>query len=181
VPSSVSAIKVDGRRSHARVRAGEEFELPPRRVVVNRFDVLGMRRDTAQGAAVLDVEVEVEVSSGTYVRALARDLGMRLGVGGHLTALRRTAVGPYGLAGARTLEQLAEHFEVRPLAEAARAVFPARELTAAEVQALRFGTRLNQSGAAGPVAAFDPEGSLVALLVDQQQQARSLFVLPSDH
>ena len=97
-PSSVSAIKVDGRRSYARVRAGEEVELAARPVTVHRFDVLDHRAGCRGGRAVLDLDVEVDVSSGTYVRALARDLGAALGVGGHLTALRRTRVGPFDLS-----------------------------------------------------------------------------------
>lgn len=107
VPSSVSAIKVDGKRAYARVRAGEDVALPPRPVTVHRFDVTGTRRAEQDGAPVLDVDVVVTCSSGTYVRALARDVGARLGVGGHLTALRRTRVGAYGLDVARPLEDLA--------------------------------------------------------------------------
>ena len=118
VPSAVSAIKVDGKRSYARVRAGEDVELAAREVVVSRFEIDAFR----QGEGVLDVDVTVECSSGTYVRALARDLGAALGVGGHLTALRRTRVGPFGLDRARTLEQLGEHFSFVGLDEAIKAV-----------------------------------------------------------
>jgi tRNA pseudouridine55 synthase len=186
VPSAVSAIKVDGQRSYARVRGGEQVDLPSRPVTVRRFDVLDRRPGDDDGHAVLDLDVEVEVTSGTYVRALARDLGDALGVGGHLVALRRTAVGPYGLAVARTLEQLAEQFSVVPLAEAARAAFPARELTEAEVTALRYGQRIDAGGAPlppgeaapGPLAGFAPDGSLVALLEDRGPVARSLLVVP---
>ena len=102
----MSAIKVDGVRSYARVRAGEEVELAPRPVTVSAFDVLAVRRPTPD---LLDLDVAVSCSTGTYVRALARDLGAALGVGGHLTALRRTRVGPFGLDEARTLDELAEH------------------------------------------------------------------------
>src|SRR5665647_2332878 len=111
-PSAVSAIKVDGRRAYARVRAGEEVELAARSVTVHRFDVLAVRPGSHDGVPVLDVDVAVTCSSGTYVRALARDLGAGLGVGGHLTALRRTRVGGYRLDVARTLEQLESAFEV---------------------------------------------------------------------
>jgi tRNA pseudouridine55 synthase len=192
VPSAVSAIKVDGRRSYARVRAGEDVELAARPVTVHRFDVLALRRVVEpgrQGAALLDVDVEVDVSSGTYVRALARDLGAALGVGGHLTALRRTRVGPYAVERARTLEALAEHLDLLPLAAAARAAFPARELTDDEVRALRYGQRLPATGPVGPVdavrpvgpvAGFAPDGSLVALLEDRGDHARSLLVVPPD-
>jgi tRNA pseudouridine55 synthase len=178
-PSSVSAIKVDGRRSYARVRAGEDVELPARPVTVHRFAVLAERPAELAGHRVVDLDVEVEVSSGTYVRALARDLGARLGVGGHLTALRRTRVGPFGLDGARTLAELEAQFRFQPLAQAARAAFPSRELDPAQVQALRFGQRLDPTGAGeAPVAAFGPDGALVALLHDVDGRARSLFVVP---
>ena len=137
-PSSVSAIKVEGRRSHDRVRAGEEVELAERPVVVGVFDVLDVRPEPELGA--LDVDVVVTCSSGTYVRALARDLGEALGVGGHLTALRRTRVGCFGLAAARTLEQLAEDgLDVLDMGTVARAAFPAVTLTAADANAVRYG------------------------------------------
>ncbi len=179
VPSAVSAIKVDGKRSYARVRGGEQVELAARPVTVQRFEVLDRRPADDDGHAVLDLDVEVEVSSGTYVRALARDLGAALGVGGHLTALRRTAVGPYTVAVARSLDVLAEDFSVLPLADAARAAFPARELSDGEVTALRYGQRVAASGTDEvPVAAFGPDGSLVALLADRGEQARSLLVVP---
>lgn len=137
-PSSVSAIKVEGRRSHDRVRAGEDVELAERPVVVGAFDVLDIRPQPELGA--LDVDVVVTCSSGTYVRALARDLGEALGVGGHLTALRRTRVGCFGLAAARTLEQLAEDgLEVVDMATVAHAAFPSVTLTAADANAVRYG------------------------------------------
>ena len=173
-PSSVSAIKVDGKRAYARVRAGESVDLPARPVTVHRLDVLALRPGEADGCAVLDVDVSVTCSSGTYVRALARDLGESLGVGGHLTVLRRTRVGPYGLDLA-VPEELGTAEDLRPrilpAAAAARAAFPARELTPDEVTALSHGKRLAAAGAAGtperPVAAFAPDGALVALLVDE--------------
>jgi tRNA pseudouridine55 synthase len=159
-PSAVSAIKVDGRRAYARVRSGEQVELA--------------------GGSVLDVDVEVEVSSGTYVRALARDLGAGLGVGGHLTALRRTRVGPFGLETARTLPELEQDFSYLPLDRAARAALPARELTEDEVRTVRFGQRLAPTGSGErPVAAFGPGGDLVAVLHDVGNRAKSLFVVPA--
>ena len=179
VPSAVSAIKVGGRRAHARVRAGEDVALEARTVTVRRFEVLASRTDLDQGLPVLDLDVEVEVSSGTYVRALARDLGAGLGVGGHLTALRRTSVGPYAVDAAHTLDQLAERLEVLGLADAARALFPARELSADDVRTVRFGQQLIATGTGDrPVAAFAPDGSLVALLTDRGDRARSLIVVP---
>ena len=119
VPSAVSAIKVDGERSYARVRAGEDVVLAARPVTVPRFEVLGTRQAEADGVPVLDVDVEVEVSSGTYVRALARDLGAALGVGGHLTALRRTRVGSFTLDQAHTLPELEAAAETGDAAGAA--------------------------------------------------------------
>jgi tRNA pseudouridine55 synthase len=176
VPSAVSAIKVAGRRSYARVRSGEQVELPARPVTVHAFDVLTVRSAEDDGTTVLDVDVEVRCSSGTYVRALARDLGDRLGVGGHLTALRRTAVGPYGLDVARTLEQLTDDFTVLPLADAARAAMPVRELAAEEATALSFGQRVAAQGISGPVAALSPEGVLIAVLEERSGSARPTVV-----
>ncbi len=136
-PSAVSAIKVDGRRSHERVRSGEEVELPERPVTVSRFDVLDVRPHAVGGC--VDVDVVVDCTSGTYVRALARDLGAALGVGGHLIALRRTRVGCFDLDQARTLEELDEAFAVTDMATAAAAAFPSLTLTAADANAVRYG------------------------------------------
>jgi tRNA pseudouridine55 synthase len=184
VPSAVSAIKVDGKRSYLRVRAGEDVVLPPRAVTVSRFDVLAVRRPTPDAdlpvTGMVEVDVDLDCSSGTYVRALARDLGAALGVGGHLSALRRTWVGPYGLDQARTLEQLGESFEVLPMALAARAIFPVRELDAEEARRLGHGGRLAAVGLGlEPVAAFAPDGRLVAILSETGPTARPLLVLPA--
>ncbi|MGC5583971.1 tRNA pseudouridine(55) synthase TruB [Ornithinimicrobium sp. W1679] len=186
VPSAVSAIKVDGRRSYARVRAGEDVELAARPVTVHRFDVLA-RRDVVldDGHRVVDLDVEVEVSSGTYVRALARDLGTALGVGGHLTALRRTRVGGFTLDRAATLEQLdpdageGAGAHLLALADAARATLPARDLDEAEARALGYGQRVPSAepGRSSPVAAFSPEGVLVAVLDESGPTARARVVL----
>lgn len=187
VPSAVSAIKVKGERAYHRVRAGEEVDLPAREVTVSRFDILRSRRTEAPGPSgpvpVLDVDVSVTVSSGTYVRALARDLGSGLGCGGHLTALRRTRVGGFTLEQAHDLETLAggipEEQPVTPLAAAARASFPARELTEAEARSLGYGQRIPsaQRGRPEPVAAFAPDGTLVAILDESGRDARSRVVL----
>ncbi len=124
--------------------------------------------------------MEVTCSSGTYIRAIARDLGATLGVGGHLRALRRTRVGPYAVSAARTLDQLAVALEVLPMAEAAAAAFGRRDLTAAEAAAVAHGRRLAAAGyGTGPVAAFAPDGSLIALLTEEGAQARSLAVFAS--
>lgn len=182
VPSAVSAIKVDGQRAYARVRAGQDVELAARPVHVARFDVQEVRAADDGGVGVLDVDVEVTCSSGTYVRALARDLGAALGVGGHLTALRRTRVGGYGLAQARTLEELAatpedRALDVLPPAEAARAVLPVRELTEPEARALSYGQSVEAGDEpAGPVAAVGPGGVLVAVVERRGQRLRPAVV-----
>jgi tRNA pseudouridine55 synthase len=173
VPPGVSAIKVGGKRAYRLAREGAAPELAARTVTVSRLDVLAVRAV----AGYLDVDVAVTCSSGTYIRAIARDLGAALGVGGHLTALRRTRVGPYEAGRARTLGQLAAAFEVLPLADAAAAAFRRRDLTAAEASAVAHGGRLAASGGGpGPVAGFAPDGSLVALLTEDGTQARSLAV-----
>ena len=154
VPSSVSAIKVDGVRSYARVRAGEAVELRARPVTVSRFDLLARRGD--------DLDVSVTCSSGTYIRALARDLGAALGVGGHLTALRRTRVGPFTQAA--PLEPW-DDTRVLPLDAAVAQAFPRRELSAEDAVALSYGKKLLPEGP-GVVGAFDPEGRCVALVED---------------
>jgi tRNA pseudouridine55 synthase len=177
VPPAVSAIKVDGQRAYKLTRAGAAPDLKPRPVTVYEFTVTAIR--PAEGG-LLDVDATVRCSSGTYIRALARDLGDNLGTGGHLTRLRRTRVGGYGLEGARTLAQLAERFEVLPLAQAASAAFPRRDLSADEARRLAHGGRLvpegHQATQEHPTAAYAPDGSLVALLTEQDGQARPLVV-----
>ena len=174
VPSSVSAIKVDGQRSYRRVRDGEAVELPPRAVTVARFEAIDVRR---QGD-LIDVDVCVECSSGTYVRALARDLGTSLGVGGHLTALRRTRVGPFTLDGSRTLAQLAELDDpvTLPLHRAVAALMPVRHVDEAEARALSYGQSLRTVGIAGTYGALAADGSVVALLLEEGGTARPLLV-----
>ncbi|MCQ6552503.1 tRNA pseudouridine(55) synthase TruB [Streptomyces sp. C10-9-1] len=178
VPSKVSAIKIDGKRSYARVRGGEEFEIPARPVTVSSFRVYDVREATTEdGHAVVDLVVSVVCSSGTYIRALARDLGAGLGVGGHLTALRRTRVGPYGLDAARTLEQLQEELTVMPVAEAAAAAFPRWDVDAHRARLLANGVRLDMpTGERSPVAVFGPEGRLLALVEEHKGKAKSLAV-----
>ncbi|MFE5328443.1 tRNA pseudouridine(55) synthase TruB [Embleya scabrispora] len=172
VPSKVSAIKIDGKRSYSRVRAGEEFELAARPVTVSAFEVLATRRE----GETIDLDVRVTCSSGTYIRALARDLGAGLGVGGHLTALRRTRVGPYGLDRARTLEELEESFGVLPIADAAAAAFPRREVSEDEARAVSHGGRLPADEASGPVGVFGPDGTFLALVENSGGVARPLAV-----
>jgi tRNA pseudouridine55 synthase len=178
VPPGFSAIKVGGKRAYRLAREGAAPELAARAVTVRAFDIQAVRRSPD----LLDVDVTVTCSSGTYIRALARDLGAALGVGGHLTALRRTRVGPYEIGAARTLDQLEASFQMIPLADAAAAAFPRRDLSAEEARLAAHGGRLPASaagtagGAAGPVAAFGPDGALIALLTDEAGQARPLAV-----
>jgi tRNA pseudouridine55 synthase len=182
VPPAVSAIKVDGQRAYRLTRAGAAPELKARPVTVYEFTITGTSRD----GDLLDVEATVRCSSGTYIRALARDLGAALGTGGHLTRLRRTRVGGYRIEDARTLEQLAGRFEVLPLAQAAAAAFPSRTLTADEARRLAHGGRLAAATpaaapvaapvAAGPAAAYAPDGTLIALVTEEAGQARPLVV-----
>jgi len=183
VPSSVSAIKVNGERSYARVRSGEEVKLAARPVTIHRFDIHSITR--IDGGRVVDVDVTVECSSGTYIRALARDLGIALGVGGHLTALRRTQVGPYTIEQARTLEELAGELEVLDMSVAARSLMPNRELSDEETTEISFGRRIAAGPGAGtpaaataenPAAAFAPSGELVALLADTGSFAKPVLV-----
>jgi tRNA pseudouridine55 synthase len=173
VPSAVSAVKVDGRRAYARVRAGEDVALAARPVSVTSFDVGAVR----PAGELLDVDVTVVCSTGTYVRALARDLGAALGVGGHLTALRRTRVGPYDLAAARTLDQLEQHLEVIPIGVAAAAAFTRRDVDIEQARQVSHGGRLPATGGGEePVAVFGPDGVFLALMQDRGAEARALAV-----
>jgi tRNA pseudouridine55 synthase len=172
-PSAVSAIKVNGQRAYKRVRAGDAVELAARPVTVREFTV----HETRRTADVVDLDVTVVCSSGTYVRALARDLGAALGVGGHLTALRRTRVGPYDLSMARTLEQLEQSCEVLPIARAARAGFPARDVDADAATVVAHGGPLPAVGLGpGPVAVFGPDGTFLALVEERGERTKSLAV-----
>jgi tRNA pseudouridine55 synthase len=169
VPSSVSAIKVDGRRAYDRVRAGEDVDLAPRRVRVSELRLLQRR-----GA---ELDVHVDCSTGTYVRALARDLGRALGVGAHLTALRRTRVGAFALEAARTLDELAEDLHVLPLAAAVAATFPRWDAGSEEVRRLALGQRLAPTGLPpGPVGVFGPDGDVVALVEERDGAVRPTVV-----
>jgi tRNA pseudouridine55 synthase len=169
VPSAVSAIKVDGRRAYDRVRAGEQVELQPRSVRIDSIEVHEVDGD--------DVRITVRCSSGTYIRAIARDLGERLGVGGHLVALRRTAVGPYALDVAHTLEQLEDDLVVLPIGEAARRAFPSLDLDEDQATDVGFGRKLTLAlGHDGPVALFAPDGGFLALYAQEGESARAVAV-----
>jgi tRNA pseudouridine55 synthase len=191
VPSAVSAIKIGGQRAYAKVRAGEEVELAARRVTVSRLDLVSFR----PLGDLVDLDVAVECSSGTYVRALARDLGARLGVGGHLTALRRTRVGgrsgPPGeapragmavgftLDEAVTLDDLANREDpvTLPVAEAAARFFARRDATADEARVLANGGPLAPVGIPDPYAVFDPSGRVLAIVAERDGRARAQVVL----
>jgi tRNA pseudouridine55 synthase len=164
VPSAVSAIKIDGERAYRRVRAGDPVELPARSVTVSQFSATAFRHSDG----LLDVDVTVECSSGTYVRALARDLGVALGVGGHLTALRRTRVGPFTLADARTLDELAALPDpvTLPLPAAVRRAMPVRRIDTDEARALSYGKSIPSAGIDGIYAALAADDTVVALLAE---------------
>jgi tRNA pseudouridine55 synthase len=174
VPPQYSAVQVAGRRAYQLARKGEAVELAPRDVVVHEATLLEW--DDADPARPVAV-VEVACSAGTYIRALARDLGAGLGVGGHLTALRRTRVGPYRIDAAHTLEELQKELTVLPLADAATAAFPRWDLDERRTRLAVNGVRLEMPDAyagAGPVAVFDPAGRFVALVEEQKGKAKSL-------
>jgi tRNA pseudouridine55 synthase len=174
VPSAVSAIKVDGVRSYTRVRAGEDVALPPRPVTVLTFEITDVR----PGDDITDVDVRVVCTSGTYVRALARDVGATLGVGGHLTMLRRTRVGEFGLELAHTLDELEQQMAVVDLDSAAHSAFATYALTAEQATDVRFGRVLTaiDLGSPGPVALFDPSGQFLALYEQRGGTARAVAV-----
>lgn len=176
VPSTVSAIKVDGKRAYALARAGEQVELTPRAVTVSRFDILAVRRE----AGVIDLEVIVDCSSGTYIRALARDLGADLGVGGHLTALRRTHTGPFAVADAVT--ELEPGLVLRSDAEVAADLLGAFPVTADEARDLRHGKRLTGAGprlASSTAAAIAPDGTLIGIVERRRDDVKSAMNMPT--
>jgi tRNA pseudouridine55 synthase len=174
VPSTISAIKVDGKRAYARARAGEEVVLAPRPVTVSEFALRASRTD----GGYLDLDVTVECTSGTYVRALARDLGAGLGVGGHLTALRRTRVGPFELDSARTLDALADQpILTHSLDDAVATAFHVRVADPDEATALSFGRTLDATGLDGVYAVTDAQGRALALVSEVDGRAKPVLVL----
>ncbi|MBA0126168.1 tRNA pseudouridine(55) synthase TruB [Haloechinothrix sp. YIM 98757] len=178
VPSAVSAVKVDGVRAYERVRAGEDVELDARPVTVHRFDRLALRGTSGTRSGRVELDVLVDCSSGTYVRALARDLGAALGVGGHLAALRRTTVGPFGLATARTLDELSEHPTLSlDLDESVATAFPTVEVGASTARAVRHGQRVPATGREGTYAFVDEDGRALALATDEGHRSKLLVVL----
>jgi tRNA pseudouridine55 synthase len=171
VPTAVSAIKVDGRRAYDRVRAGEDVQLAARPVTVHALDVHRVR----PAGELIEVDISVRCSSGTYIRAIARDLGVELGVGGHLGSLRRTAVGPYTLDDTHTLDQLADHLTVLPIAQAARTSFPSRDLGAAQAGDVRHGRQIDAE-LDGLTALFAPDGEFLALYEPHHGTTRAVAV-----
>ncbi|MEU7879761.1 tRNA pseudouridine(55) synthase TruB [Microbispora bryophytorum] len=176
VPPQVSAIKVDGQRAYKRARAGEEVALAARPVTIHAFEVGEIRRTSET----VDLDAVITCSSGTYIRALARDLGASLGVGGHLTRLRRTRVGPYGIEAARTIEDLAKECVIMPMADAVAAAFPRRDVGEDEARLVAHGGRLRAAGLGpGPIGVFGPDGALLALAEERGGAARPLVVFAS--
>jgi tRNA pseudouridine55 synthase len=174
VPSTVSAIKVAGKRSYQLAREGRPVELPARPVRIDRFELLAVRRD----GQFVDLDVEVDCSAGTYIRALARDLGGELGVGGHLTALRRTRAGSFGLDQARTLDELHEAPRLSySIDEACLQSFPRRDLTADEALDASHGRPLMPAGIDGVYAATAGDGRVIALLEDSGSRTSSVVVI----
>lgn len=189
VPSAVSAVKVAGVRSYARVRSGESVELEPRRIHVARFDVAPLRwsMDGLLPGELpwCEADVEVEVSSGTYVRALARDLGRQLGTGAHLTALRRTRSGPFGIGEAVALTDLHDPAGVaahlQPAGEAVTRFLPVLTVADQVGRALRYGRRPAAQGTGQPtLAILDWRGGLVAVADDSGSELRPLVVVPAE-
>jgi tRNA pseudouridine55 synthase len=183
VPSSVSAIKVDGERAYAKVRSGDDVKLKARPVEISTFVMIGSPQLVVEaGRTYFDVAVKVDCSSGTYIRALARDLGEVLGVGGHLTALRRTQIGKYTIDQAQQLADLtSESLEVLDISDAAKQQFQVRHLSDQDVIDLRHGKRLKAAGeGAQPFAGVDPNGKLIAMLTVSGKDVKSLVVFSEE-
>ena len=172
-PTNVSAIKVDGKRAYDRARSGEEFELPARKVNISQLDVLDIRRTEAATM----VDIEVTCSAGTYIRAIARDLGAELKVGGHLNVLRRTRVAGFSLDQAIEIDQLkAGNFTSLELSDVARATFSTREIDLEEVNELSFGRPLAANDSDEIFAALSPDNRLIALLKNSADKAKPVAV-----
>ncbi|MDP1851817.1 MAG: tRNA pseudouridine(55) synthase TruB [Candidatus Planktophila sp.] len=172
-PSSVSAVKVDGERAYDRVRAGEIVELTSRQVTISQLDILVIRHLEAT----IEIDIEVTCSAGTYIRAIARDCGIALNVGGHLSSLRRSRVAGFTLEGAASLEQLKRgEFRTLALADVARTVFVVRELALDERQELSFGRPLSANPTDEIYAAMSGNNDLIALLANKDGLAKPIAV-----
>ena len=185
VPSSVSAIKVAGKRAYDLVRQGEPVELKAREVQIATFEVLAIvRGEDEAGHPFIDLDVRVECSSGTYIRALARDLGFKLGLGGHLTALRRTRIGAFHVVDASELEGMEGAPALLSPAEVARGIFPVVNLTEEQAIDLGHGKKIELEGHpddAGPVAAIDTEDRLIGLISIKKHLSRVLINFPQEN
>ena len=172
-PSSVSAVKVDGKRAHERVRAGEVFELASREVTISQLDVLEIRR----GNDAIEVDIEVTCSAGTFIRAIARDLGAALNIGGHLTFLRRTRVASFGEDVANPFEKFKSgDFKTLGLVDVAKSIFKVRDVTSDEAAELSFGRKISASASAGIYAAISATHELIALLENRDDGAKPIAV-----
>jgi tRNA pseudouridine55 synthase len=182
VPSSVSAIKVDGQRAYAKVRGGDEVKLAARPVTISKFEVTSLPRFAeVNGSVFLDFDAVIDCSSGTYIRALARDLGNALGVGGHLTALRRTRIADYSVDNAQKLEGLTrESLAITSMVVAVSSTFVTRTLSDKEVIDLRHGKRIEANGVQGSAIAGVHGDSLVAMLESAGEQLKSTVVFATE-
>ena len=172
-PTNVSAIKVDGKKAYDRARSGEEFELPARKVTISQLDVLNIRHKEMT----TEIDVAVTCSAGTYIRAIARDLGAELKVGGHLNVLRRTRVAGFNLDKSVGIDRLKSgDFNTLDLADVARATFPVRELELDEVNELSFGRPLERNAGDDIFAALSPDNRLIALLKNSLDKAKPVAV-----
>ncbi|MEY4294067.1 MAG: hypothetical protein RIR29_717 [Actinomycetota bacterium] len=184
VPSSVSAIKVDGERAYAKVRGGDEVKLAARPIKVTKFEITKTPHIVeAEGGVFLDFNAVIECSSGTYIRALARDLGEALRVGGHLTALRRTRIGSYRIEDAAAMQDLTrENLVITSMFDSVKDAFELRELSEQEVIDLRHGKRIAANGATSPEIAGVHEQQLIAMLepVGTQLKSSVVFAVGSD-
>jgi tRNA pseudouridine55 synthase len=163
-PSSVSAIKIDGKSAHARVRAGENVDIPERDITIDEIEV----KQISHLASSIEIDISVTCSAGTYIRAIARDLGEKLEVGGHLTQLRRTLVSPF------TLEQCKDIADAQliSIAEVIEKLFPIRRLDFSETREILFGRTIDQNQQTGVVAALDAQGEFLALLENKAQGSK---------
>ena len=172
-PSSVSAVKVDGKRAHEQVRAGEVFELASREVTISQLDVLEIRR----GKDAIEVDIEVTCSAGTFIRAIARDLGATLNIGGHLTFLRRTRVASFGEDVANPFEKFKSgDFKTLVLVDVAKSIFKVRDVTSDEAAELSFGRKISASASTGIYAAISATHELIALLENRDDGAKPIAV-----
>lgn len=182
VPSSVSAIKIDGQRAYAKVRSGDEVKLAARPIRVSRFEVLSpLRKVNTESADFLDLDVIIDCSSGTYIRALARDLGDALGVGAHLTALRRTRIGSYSIDGAKQLSELTrENLEVRSMIDSVEGAFEKLELSEQQVIDIRHGKRIEAKVSSESRIAATHSSELIAILEKAGSQLKSTVVFAGE-